>query len=130
MSLMKYGLINAVLVLALIWSAVSQEKKSSKDSDVQKLIAELYTHPWLGAENSCSPMCWNYHFTQPMMKILKLGPLAQGALLEKLNDSAIKDQVIILLGGLGNEQAVGPIINVSQRGCGIYCKCRARKSGR
>jgi len=53
-------------------------------------------------------MCWNFQFTQPMLKILKRGRQAQTALIEKLHDSAIKDQVIILLGGIGDEQAVSP----------------------
>jgi hypothetical protein len=101
---------NAVWMLALILFAFPQEQQRSKASDLQVLLAELYTHPWPGAENGCSPMCWNYQFTPPMLKILKLGPPAQGTLLEKLNDPATKDQVIILLGGLGDEQAVGPII--------------------
>lgn len=101
---------NVVWVLALILIASPQEQQSSKGSDLQDLVVELYTHPWPGAENRCSPMCWDYQFTPPMLKILQLGRLAQGALQEKLNDPAIKDQVIILLGGLGDEQSVGPII--------------------
>jgi hypothetical protein len=108
MSMIKHILINMALVLAVMLIPFSQAQQSS---DVQNLIAELYTHTWSGAENSCSPMCWNFHFTPPMLKLLKLGPQAQEALIEKLNDSAIKDQVIILLGGIGDELAVGPIIN-------------------
>ena len=108
MSFIRHILINIALVLALIPSPFSKAQQGSKDSDVQDLIAELYTHPWLGPENSCSPMCWNFQFTQPMLKILKRGRQAQTALIEKLHDSAIKDQVIILLGGIGDEQAVSP----------------------
>jgi len=111
MTLIKIVPSNAVWVLALILIAFSQERQSSKNSDVQDLLGTLYAHPWRGAENRCSPMCWDYQFTRPMLKILKLGPLAQEPLLEKLNDPTIKDQVIILLGGLGDEHAVGPIIN-------------------
>ncbi|MEW6737212.1 MAG: hypothetical protein AB1489_38360 [Acidobacteriota bacterium] len=56
-------------------------------------------------------MCWNFHFTEPMLKILDIGPEAQAHLLEKIGEPAIRDQTIILLGGLGDERAVEPIIN-------------------
>jgi hypothetical protein len=46
-----------------------------------------------------------------MQEIIEIGPPAQDALLAKLDDAAIKDQAIILLGGLGDERAVGPIID-------------------
>ena len=46
-----------------------------------------------------------------MQKILNIGTPSQNALLEKLDDAAIKAQVIILLGGVGDERAVGPIID-------------------
>lgn len=56
-------------------------------------------------------MCWDFNFTEPMLKILRVGPAAQAPLLEKIDDPAIRDQVIILLGGVGDERAVGPIID-------------------
>jgi hypothetical protein len=45
------------------------------------------------------------------LKILQIGAPAQDALLKKLDDPQIKDQVIFLLGGVGDERAVGPIID-------------------
>ena len=82
-----------------------------QDAETRTLVSELYTHPWAGAENYCSPMCWDFRFTQPMQKILKIGSASQDTLIENLNDEKIKDQVIILLGGVGDERAVAPIIN-------------------
>ena len=46
-----------------------------------------------------------------MRKILEIGAPAQDALIEKIGDPQIKDQIIILLGGVGDERAVEPIIN-------------------
>lgn len=111
MSLAKQTIATVLIVLALAVSAFPQEQKGSRNAEVQNLIAELYAHPWAGAENSCSPMCWDFHFTEPMLQILEIGAPAQDALIEKLNHPVIKDQVIILLGGLGDERAVGPIID-------------------
>jgi hypothetical protein len=98
-------------MLVLSMSIPAQTQETSSNAQVQNLIAELYTHPWEGAENSCSPMCWNFHFTEPMLRIIEIGPPAQSALLAKLDDPAIKDQAIILLGAVGDERAVGPIID-------------------
>jgi len=111
MSVTKQAVVTVLIMLALGMRLFAQIQESSNDAQAQNLIAELYTHPWEGAENLCSPMCWNFHFTEPMLKIIEMGPPAQNALLPKLNDPAIKDQAIILLGGLGDERAVGPIID-------------------
>jgi len=46
-----------------------------------------------------------------MLEILKIGSPAQEALLPYLKDKSIKDQVIILLGGVGDERTVSPIID-------------------
>lgn len=56
-------------------------------------------------------MCWDLHFTEPMLKILRSGRAARAHLLEKIDDPTIGDQVIIMLGGVGDERAVGPIID-------------------
>jgi hypothetical protein len=45
-----------------------------------------------------------------MLQILQAGPAAQAVLLRYVDDPKIKDQVIILLGGLGDGEAVLPII--------------------
>lgn len=107
----KHILLVFILLLVAARLASSQELTGSRYSETQSLIASLYSHPWPGAENSCSPMCWDFNFTEPMLKILRVGPAAQAPLLEKIDDPAIRDQVIILLGGVGDERAVGPIID-------------------
>jgi len=57
------------------------------------------------------PMEWDFHFTEPMKALLPIGTAAQQPLLKKLSDPEIADQVIILLGGVGDEESVGPIIH-------------------
>ena len=111
MSVTRQAVVTVLIMLALGMRIFAETQESSNNAQAQNLIAELYTHPWEGAENSCSPMCWNFHFTEPMLKIIELDPPAQNALLAKLDDPAIKDQAIILLGGLGDERAVGPVID-------------------
>ena len=46
-----------------------------------------------------------------MLEILQAGPSAQDILLEYVDDPQIRDQIIILLGGVGDQKAVGPIIH-------------------
>jgi hypothetical protein len=102
------SIIAILLVASMNVHLVGQQ--NSRDAEIRDLIAELYTHPWSGVENSCSPSCWNFNFTEPMLKILEKGSSAQELLLEKINDTRIKDQVIMLLGGVGDERAIEPII--------------------
>ena len=111
MNLSKQFVIVIFAMLLFSMNSCSQEKKTSQEAKNQNLISGLYIHPWAGAENYCSPMCWDFQFTEPMQKILKIGSTTQNTLLENLNDEKIKDQVIILLGGVGDERAVAPIIN-------------------
>src|SRR5207248_7669950 len=111
MSVTKQVLVTVLIVLVLGMGTLAQGQESLSNVQVQNLFAKLYAHPWEGAANSCSPMCWDFHFTEPMLKLIEIGPAAQSALLAKLDDPAIKDQAIILLGGLGDERAVGPIID-------------------
>jgi len=110
MNPVKQIMIAIFVMLVFSTNLFSQEQKTSKDVDTRTLISELYTHSWAGAENNCSPMCWDFQFTQPMQKILEIGSVAQDVLIENLDDVNIKDQVIILLGGVGDERAVAPII--------------------
>ena len=46
-----------------------------------------------------------------MQQILQAGPAAQDILVQYLTDSQIKDRIIMLLGGVGDGKAVGPIIH-------------------
>lgn len=105
---LKTWLIPIILLLVCIPASGQSPPKRTK---IQRLIAKLYKHRWQEPQNVMNPTLWEFGFTRPMLKILELGPEAQDELLKYLSDPRIKDQVIILLGGVGDERAVGPIIN-------------------
>jgi len=99
-------------LLAISICVFSQESVNRRSLDIQSLIADLHNHPWSGGEIiGESPTMWNFAFTEPMLRILEIGSPAQEVLLAKIDDAQIKDQVIILLGGIGDERAVAPIVN-------------------
>jgi hypothetical protein len=84
---------------------------SEVDSNpIRELIGELRSNPWIEPQIVASPTVWQFHFTPPMIQILQVGPAAREVLLEYLDDPQIKDQIIFLLGGVGNGNAVEPII--------------------
>ena len=111
----------AVAVAMLLFSAPigaftpSRAGAVNQSDRIGELIAALYTHPWPGARIVAQPTTWTFNFTEPMQALLDIGPAAQGALLQKLGDPRIRDQVIILLGGVGDERSVGPIIEAMTR---------------
>jgi hypothetical protein len=80
------------------------------DGQIRSLIEELKSHGWTGPKNFTNPTHWIFDFTSPMLHILQAGSGAQNVLLQYLDDREIKDQVVILLGGVGDERAVEPII--------------------
>ena len=102
------------LALTLLLIAVSATyafaQTTAKDQEVRSLINELRNHPWEGAYAMTIPLQWDLQLTEPMKRILEIGAPAQEALIENINDPLIKDQIIILLGGVGDERSVGPII--------------------
>jgi hypothetical protein len=77
---------------------------------IDKLVQALYTEAWRGPESICIPLCWDFQFTAPMRVLLDIGQKAQPRLLLMIGAVAIRDQVIILLGGVGDERSIGPII--------------------
>jgi len=89
----------------------SMESSELDKEVIEGLVAQLRVLPWRGPENHCSPMCWDFAFTDPMIQILQAGRGAQVVLLDHLSDPAIQDQVVMLLGGVGDETAIWPIIN-------------------
>ena len=77
----------ATFVMSLILSqsidSAAQKRGSDRESETQSLISQLYQHPWAGPSVAAvSPVIWNFSFTEPMEKLLKIGPPAQNALLE------------------------------------------------
>jgi len=86
-----------------------------QDPNIPNLVRELREHRWEGPYAVAIPLQWDLQLTEPMRKLLDIGPPAQQYLVDSLKDVAIKDQVIILLGGIGDERAVEPIINAMVR---------------
>jgi len=99
-------------------TVLSIELNKLDDREVRAAIEQLKSHPWIGPENETSPRHWMFNFTSPMLQILQAGPAAQDLLLQSLHNPELLDpknfelenQIIILLGGVGDERAVGPII--------------------
>jgi hypothetical protein len=88
-------------------SIVSDEMS---EGEIQELIEQLRDDRWTTPQNISNPTYWQFNFTGPMLRILQAGQPAQQILLRYLDDQQIKDHIIVLLGGVGNEQSVGPII--------------------
>ena len=87
-------------------------QETNEDTKTRVLISQLYQNHWRGAKIiGESPTQWDFSLTEPMKKILEVGKSAQGVLLENINNQDIKDQIIFLLGGVGDEKSVEPIIN-------------------
>jgi hypothetical protein len=115
----------------------SIEPNRLEDRELRAAIEQLRLHPWAGPRNITSPTTWIFGFTDPMLQILQAGPAAQKVMLQTLRDGMLEgdefggsdrdrefkdrkfeDQIIILLGGVGDERAVEPIIRaMSTGGC-------------
>lgn len=80
------------------------------EREIERFVQQLSVVPWRGPENHCRPMCWDFALTDPMVNILQAGRGAQDVLLRHINDERIKDQIVMLLGGVGDENAIAPII--------------------
>jgi len=116
----KRALITAAILLVLLQiCATAQETLTDSQARIRSLVQALYHFPWKGPGLiGESPTCWDLNLTYPMQALLWAGPAAQDALLAKLGDLQIKDQVIIVLDGIGDERATGPVIEamVSEKG--------------
>lgn len=99
-----------IVICLLPTCALARRQDGGHKPEMRELIAELRKHPWPGPHPVAIPLEWDFQFTEPMLKILAVGPPAQDALIESLRDPEIKAQAIILLGGVGDERAIGPII--------------------
>lgn len=100
-----------ILIISLNTGIYSQENQpGNQETEVKTLISQLYQNTWVGAGNYSTPTFWEFGFTEPMTEILEIGSPAQDYLLEEINNPSIKDQIIILLGGVGDEKSVEPII--------------------
>jgi hypothetical protein len=68
------------------------------ESQIRDLIGQLRYDGWTQPENMGNPTAWLFYFTPPMRQILQAGPAAQDVLLQYVDDSQIKDHIIVLLG--------------------------------
>jgi hypothetical protein len=82
----------------------SIENNELSEGVIEELVQQLKVVPWRGPENYCSPMCWDFAFTDPMTEILQAGSGAQGILLDHITDKSIEDQIVMLLGGVGDRK--------------------------
>ena len=104
----------AVLVLALVFMSFEtySQDKTAPPSEIRALIGQLSGKPWRGAQRVGESLtAWEFNLTEPMKRILETGGAAQTELLKRIDDAPIKDQVIFLLGGVGDERAIAPIID-------------------
>lgn len=113
---MQISFRNAKRMLILIFSvftvALPGHFNTSMAQEAGDPIAEMYNNPWRGPRRvSESPIAWDFSFTRPIKKLLESGSVNQNELLKKLSDQRIKDQVIFVLGEIGNEDVIGPIID-------------------
>jgi hypothetical protein len=111
----KRTFIGTLLVIAVVAASIPAQSNTEaldRDAALRALTDQLREHTWAGIQLiGMSPANWAVHLTRPMKEILKYGSGAQSILLERLSEPRIKDQVIFLLGGVGDERAVGPIID-------------------
>jgi hypothetical protein len=106
------SLVKVVVALISIsaFSMIASVEVVGQEPNIRNLVRELHDHRWEGPYAVTIPLQWDLSLTEPMSKLLQIGPAAQQHLIDNINDAAIKDQIIILLGGLGDERSVGPII--------------------
>jgi len=112
MSLVKIVLL---IILFSAFQMVQSAHAMGQDPNIPNLMRELHQNRWEGPYAVATPLQWDLQLTEPMRKLLDIGPPAQQYLIDNLKDAAIKDQVMILLGGIGDERAVEPIINAMVR---------------
>jgi hypothetical protein len=105
----------------------SIEIDEPSEQAIEALVKPLQAVPWRWPENHCSPMCWQFAFTDPMIQVLQAGSAAQDVLLRHLGDPAIQDQVVMLLGGVGNEKSIWPIIETLTDGADTASDARAKR---
>ena len=105
----------------------SMEKSELSEQAIEALVQQLRTARWRGPENLTTPMHWDFGFTDPMIELLQAGSGAQDILLRHLNDPAIQDQVVMLLGGIGNESSIWPIIETLTDGSDATIDAKSKR---
>jgi hypothetical protein len=120
----RYGV--HVIQRKLFVSSIEVDELS--ENEIETLVSELKVVPWRGPENYLSPACWDFAFTDPMKKILQAGHRgAQDVLLRHIGDYDVQDQIVMLLGGVGDESAIGPIIETMADSSGPMPAAQAKR---
>lgn len=100
------------LLLGLLFVVPSLSQTADVKAETQALISSLKDDTWRGVERlGESPTQWDFNLSQPMVKILQTGKPAQQVLIQNLDASPLRGQIIFLLGGVGDETAIQPIID-------------------
>jgi len=105
----------------------SMERSELSEESIEGLVAQLRVVSWRGPENHCTPVCWDFAFTDPMIEILQSGRGAQGILLAHMKDQSIQDQIVMLLGGMGDEESIWPIIETLTDGSEVTIDRQAKR---
>ena len=82
------------------------------EKQLKMFIEQLRTDGWGTPRNVANPTYWEFDFTGPMKQIIQAGPAAESVLLRYLNHPQINDHIVILLGAIGDEKAIEPIIRI------------------
>ncbi len=115
---LKQGSVACLLVLLSF--TIDLSAQINADAEVRVLVSQLSGKPWSGPEIiSESPTIWEFGLTAPMTKILQIGKPAKKILLENIDRPEIRAQIVFLLGGVGDETVIGPIIDVMISGSKI-----------
>ena len=96
----------------------SMEASELNEQAIEEKIGHLTIIPWRGEPvEECNRGCWSdFVLTDAMVEILQVGRGAQSVLLRHLGDQSIADQIVMLLGGVGNENAIQPVLNTLSDG--------------
>jgi HEAT repeat protein len=83
------------------------------EKDIDGLIKQLYEPAgkvvWNG---SCvSPGGEGFNLTLPVMKLIYLGEKARPAVQKRLNDPAIQNEVVLILGAIGDKSSISALID-------------------
>jgi hypothetical protein len=114
-----------LLIVGMVISCQDARLPAATNADIENWIEQLKSFPWEGPKNYM-PL-WVFNFTKPMRQILDVGAPAQDPLLRHLSDPAIKDQIIILLGGVGGVKSIEPIIGAMVRKDDVRANLDAKK---
>jgi len=105
---------SVLLIVSWFSAGVANCQQTEEKTDataIEALVDQLRLYPWEGPRNFTSPLHWFFEFTESMQKVLNAGPSAENVLLRHLADDGTKDQIIILLGGVGGVKSIEPIID-------------------